>query len=531
MSVAGTATAAAGRDADGLQRLADHVRARGGVRRLALALLLGGLTVAALPPIHAVPLLIPAFTGLVWLLEGTRTRRGAFALGWVFGLGFFGAGLYWIGIAFLVQAEIYGWMMPFAVAGLAGGLAIFTGLATLAVHMLPCRGTAARVLALTLAWMAASWLRGHILTGFPWNLLATAWDPWPVMLQSAAVWGAWGLSALTVFAAAAFATLGDAGSVLRRAGLPLIAVAALAAAGGYGGMRLNAAPAPGADAVDGVRLRIVQPSIPQDQKWDRDKRLAHLKTYLGLTRRPGLDQATHVIWPETAVPLFLSKTRGLRDALGGVAPADGALLTGLPRLGTTGGGSRRLYNSLYVVDQSGSTLERYDKFHLVPFGEYVPFKDWLPLPKLTAGRTGFSAGPGPRTLDVPGAPAVSPLICYEAIFPGRVTAPGTRPGWLLNVTNDAWFGISSGPYQHMASARLRAVEEGLPLVRAANTGISAVVDPHGRTRARLGLQARDVMDADLPKALPATIYARLGDAGFAVMLLVVAVGLLPMLRR
>jgi len=521
---------ATGHEGDGLQRLAARTRALTGIRRATLAVVLGVSAVAALPPSHVVPLLIPAFTGLVWLLEGSRTRLGAFALGWIFGVGFFGAGLYWVGIAFLVQAEIHGWMMPFAVAGLTGGLALFTGLVALVVHILPCTGTAGRVLALTLAWMAASWLRGHVLTGFPWNLLATAWDPWPVMLQSAAVWGAWGLSTVTVFAAAAFATLGATTATPRRLPLPLLAVAVLGGMTGYGVMRLNAAPAPGGDAVDGVRLRIVQPSIPQDEKWDRDKRLAHLKTYLGLTRRPGLADVTHVIWPETAVPLFLSKTTGLRDALGGVAPADGALLTGLPRL-ETGEGTRRLYNSLYVIDQGGTTLGRYDKFHLVPFGEYVPLADWLPLPKLTAGRTGFTAGPGPRTLDVPGAPSVSPLICYEAIFPGHVTGPGPRPGWLLNVTNDAWFGVSSGPYQHLASARLRAVEEGLPLVRAANTGISVVVDPHGRTRARMGLKARDVMDANLPRALAPTVYARLGDAGFALLLLGVAAGLLAVRRR
>lgn len=521
MSVAGSATANAGAAGGGLVRLAERLRGLTGRRRLALALVLGGVAVAALPPVHLVPALIPAFTGLVWLLEGARTRAGAFAVGWLFGLGFFGAGLYWVGIAFLVQAEVYGWMMPFAVAGLAGGLAIFTGGAALAVHMLPWRTTAARALALTVAWVAASWLRGHVLTGFPWNLMATVWDPWPVMLQSAAVWGAWGLSTVTVLAAAAFATIGAPGSALRRFAPPVAALAVLAGVAGFGVVRMAAAPAPESAGVDGVRVRIVQPSIPQDEKWARDKRLAHLKTYLGLTRRPGLDDATHVIWPETALPLFLSRTDGLRDALARVAPPDGALLTGLPRLVTADGG-RRLYNSLYVVDRNGRTRARYDKFHLVPFGEYVPLEAWIPLPKLTAGRTGFTAGPGPRTLDVPGAPRVSPLICYEAIFPGNVTAPGPRPGWLLNVTNDAWFGVSSGPYQHLASARLRAVEEGLPLVRAANTGISAVVDPHGRTRARLGLQARDVVDAGLPRALPPTVYARLGDAGVAAMLGVLA---------
>ena len=529
MTAEATQTARAARRSTGIPRLAAAVRRIAGWRRLALAALLGAVAVAALPPVNAVPLLIPAFTGLVWQLEGVRARTGAFGLGWAFGLGFFGAGLYWIGIAFLVQADIFGWMMPFAVGGLAAGLAIFIGLAALAAHALPCRSTAARVLALVLAWMLASWLRGHILTGFPWNLLATAWDPWPVMQQSAALWGAWGVSLVTGLAAAAPASLGDRGGALRRWALPAIAVLALGALAAGGTARLASAPAPGAADVAGVQLRIVQPAIPQHAKWAEDTRIAHLKTHLRLTRRPGLDATTHVIWPETAVPLFLSRTNGLREALATVAPEGGALLTGLPRL-ETAAGTRALYNSLYVIGPEGGTRARYDKFHLVPFGEYVPLADWLPIPKLTAGRSAFTAGPGARTLAVPGAPPTSPLICYEAIFPGAVTGRA-RPGWLLNVTNDAWFGVSSGPYQHLASARLRAVEEGLPLVRAANTGISAVVDPFGRIRARLGLQAKGVLDSALPAAQPPTAYARAGDLAPAALWLALALGLAAVRHR
>ncbi len=528
MTAEATHTAAA-RGGTGPRRLARAVRDLAGWRRLVLAAVLGASAVAALPPIHAVPLLIPAFTGLVWQIEGVRRRTGAFWLGWAFGVGFFGAGLYWIGIAFLVQAAVHGWMMPFAVGGLAAGLAVFTGLVALAVHLLPCRSTAARVLALTLAWMLASWLRGHVLTGFPWNLLATVWDPWPVMQQSAALWGAWGLSLVTVLGAAAPATLGANGGAVRRWRLPAAAALVLAALALGGWARLAAAPAPGSADVEGVRLRLVQAAVPQREKWAADKRVAHLNRHLRLTRRPGIRTITHVIWPETAVPLFPSKTDGLRQAFASVAPAGGALLTGLPRLDGAGDG-RRLYNALFVVGPDGGTRARYDKFHLVPFGEYVPLKEWLPIPKLTAGRSGFAAGPGPRTLAVPGAPPVSPLICYEAIFPGAVTAE-TRPGWLLNVTNDAWFGVSSGPYQHLASARLRAVEEGLPLVRAANTGVSVVVDAFGRTRARLGLEEKGVLDSRLPASIRPTPYARLADAVPAVLWLALAAAFVAVQRR
>lgn len=505
-------------------RAADWLTSLAGWRRLLMAATLGALAVGALPPVHFVPLLIPAFTGLVWQIEGVRGRYGAFLLGWAFGVGFFGAGLYWVGIAFMVEARIYGWMMPFAVAGLASGLAIFTGLATLAVYLVPGLGTAGRVLALTVAWCAAAWLRGHILTGFPWNLLATVWVPWPAMVQSTALWGAWGLSLITCLAAAAPATLRDPGRGRWR--LPAVAAGLLVLLAVGGTVRLDAAPGIGARTEE-ARLRLVQPSIPQHLKWRRDLRIEHLKRYLRMTRRPGVGEVTHVIWPETALALFLSRTDGLRDSLGSVVPDGGAMISGLPRIAGEGS-ARRLYNSLYVFGEAGDTLARYDKFHLVPFGEYVPFERWLPIDKLTAGRTGFTAGPGPKTLSAPGAPPFSPLICYEAIFPGRVTAGNARPGWLLNVTNDAWFGHSSGPYQHLASARLRAVEEGLPLVRAANSGISVVVDPLGRTVARLGLGRRGILDADLPSALAVTPYARWGDAGFAILLLISAV---PLLRR
>jgi apolipoprotein N-acyltransferase len=515
--------------AHGLARLAATVGGFGVARRLVLAVALGVLAVGALPPVHLVPLLIPAFTGLVWQLDGVRSRVGAFWLGWAFGLGFFGAGLYWVGIAFLVEAQVYGWMMPFAVLGLAAGLAIFVGLATLAVYLLPLTGTAARVLALTLAWSAAAWLRGHVLTGFPWNLTATVWDPWPVMLQGTALAGAYGLSLVTVFAAAAPATLASPGGWGRRLALPLVAVGLLGALAAGGSLRLGTAPAVGERVVDEVTLRLVQPSIAQADKWAPDKRIEHIKRYLSMTRLPGKGRVTHVIWPETALPVFLSNQPDLRGPLGRVTPDGGALLTGLPRV-RAGDGGRRLYNSLVALGPSGDTLTSYDKFHLVPFGEYVPFEDWLPLDKLTPGRTGFSAGPGPRTLQVPGAPPLSPLICYEAIFPGNVTGSGPRPGWLLNVTNDAWFGRSSGPYQHLASARLRAVEEGLPLVRAANTGISVVVDPWGRTLARLDLGVSDILDSPLPRAVPATPYARFGDATHAVLLLLVAGGVV-LVRR
>jgi apolipoprotein N-acyltransferase len=522
---AGTADAPARRAAP-LQALAERTAALGGWRRLALAAGLGALSAAALPPVYLVPLLVPAFVALAWMLDGTATRQGAFWLGWAFGLGQFAAGLYWIGIAFFVDAEKHAWMMPIAVLGLSAGLAIFPGLAALAARALPvgwgARTAAAwpRALALAAAWCALEWLRGAILTGFPWNLMGSVWSFHPAPQQAAALAGGWGLSLVTVLAAALPAALGWARG--RAAWTPVLAAALLVATlAGGGALRLAAAPGPGEAVVEGVALRLVQPGIPQHLKWRDDLRRQHVRDQVRLSRGAGFDSRTHVIWPETAVPFFLPRQGGpeLRRALASAAPADGALITGAPRVTQGPDGQQRLHNGLIALGPDGQTLASFDKFHLVPFGEYVPLRNWLPVDKITPGRVDFSPGPGPRNLEVPGVPAFSPLICYEAIFPREVVRPGTRPGWLLNVTNDAWFGRSSGPYQHLASARLRAVERGLPLVRAANTGISVIVDPWGRTLRRLGLGETGVLDGPLPRALAQpTPYSRIGDWGFAALL-------------
>jgi apolipoprotein N-acyltransferase len=487
--------------------LAGRLRAAAGWRRLGLAALLGLLAAAALPPVYALPLLIPAVAGLVWLLDGAATKRAAFGTGWAFGVGYFFAGLYWVGIAMTVDFATFWWFLPIAVGGLSFGLALFVGAAALAARRLLWRG-AGRVFALAAAWLVAEWLRGWVLTGFPWNLVGTVWGFSDLMLQPAALGGVWLLSALTLLAAGGFATLGAAGGRLRRWGLPAFGCALLLAAAAGGALRLGLAAPAGADTVEGVRLRLVQPSIPQALKWHRDLRVEHLQKQAELSVGPGADRVTHVIWPETAVPFLITPESDLPAELGKLARPGSVFLFGAPAQDESG----RLaptYNSVLAVERDGTIAARFDKFHLVPFGEYVPFRDLLGMDKITGGRRDFASGAGPRTLHLPGLPPVGPLICYEVIFSGQVTG-SERPQWLLNLTNDAWFGTSSGPYQHFATARLRAAEEGLPLVRAANNGISAVVDPYGRTLARLDLNAVGVLDSALPRALPPTPYARAG---------------------
>ncbi|MCH8092584.1 MAG: apolipoprotein N-acyltransferase [Proteobacteria bacterium] len=523
--------------------MARRTAALAGWPRRLVAVGLGALVSAALPPFFAVPLLGVAFTGFVWLIDGAGSARSparaAFAVGWWFGFGYFMTGLYWITNALLVDADRFGWLVPFATSGLSAGLAIFSGLAAAAVRLSGARG-AGRVVALAVAWTALEWLRGQILSGFPWNLVGTAWVFSDAVSQTVALTGAYGLSLLTVALAAAPATLGDpvnggadAGTGRRRWAAVVVMTALFGVLWAAGAARLALAPAkvdPAAEGSDGsvvpgVRLRLVQANIDQRLKWSPSERAANFRKYLEMTKGPGFENVTHVIWPETAVPYIVARDAGARAAIAAVVPPKGLVITGAIRATPVGVKPFQVWNSAHAIDESARIVETYDKFHLVPFGEYVPLRGVLPLKKITRGAVDFSAGPGPRTLALPGLPPVSLLICYEVIFPGNVLDPGDRPRWLLNLTNDAWFGESTGPYQHFAAARLRAVEEGLALVRSANTGISAVIDPYGRVIARLGLGVEGVLDSPLPLPLVGlTPYARFGD-WILLGMLTIAVGL------
>ena len=488
-----------------MNRVARGVAALQGWRRALASLGCGAVAAAALPPVGAVPLLVVSFTGLVWLIEGCRRGRSALAVGWWFGFGHFVAGLYWTGTALLTEPEKFAWMVPFAVLGLPAGLAVFTALVAYVAYRAP--GGASRVVILAAAWTAGEWLRGHVLTGFPWNLIGYSWTVSDAMLQVTAYIGIYGLSAITVLAAAAPAALA-AGRWRPSA----VAAAVLVAVWAGGTVRLALAEV---DEVSDVRLRIVQANIAQHHKWREDRVRAQFNRYLQLSSGPGEAEITHLVWPETATPAALNRDPESLRIIGRLVSPGGLVLTGALRASPAAETPVEVWNSLYAIDSSGEVAAVYDKHHLVPFGEYVPLRGVLGalgVARITAGRGDFSAGAGARTLDLPGLPPVSPLICYEAIFPGAVTAPGRPPEWLLNITNDAWFGRSSGPYQHFAMARVRAVEHGVPLVRAANTGISAIVDAHGRTVAKLRVGETGVIDGALPGAIEgATVYDRVGD--------------------
>jgi apolipoprotein N-acyltransferase len=495
-------------------------------RRLAWAaasLGLGTLLPLALAPLHWLPLLAVSFSGLFLLMERTRGTREACLFGWLFGLGAFVVGLSWIAESFSVDPERFGGLAVPAVVGLSAFLAVFPALGCAAARWIAPAGSPrlGLVAALVACWSAAEWARSTVLTGFPWNLVGTAWGFADAPMQAASVFGLHGLSLVTV----AIATLPAV--AVSKAGRPIaltpgLAAPALIAAGlglallwAHGAWRLSLPEPP---PVNDVRLRIVQPDVPQSAKWDPAEAERIVARLLAMSTAPGR-APTHVIWPESAVPFLLTDDAELRAWIGAAVPAGGALLTGAVRLGEDPPGPR---NALLALDDTGRIIAAYDKVRLVPFGEFLPLRSWLPagLRKMTAGETDFVPGRPRAALAVAGLPPLWPLICYEAVFPeapGALGLEGTprNPGWLLTVTNDAWFGMSWGPYQHFLAARFRAVELGLPLVRAANGGISAIVDARGRVVDVLPLGARGIMDAALPGALPPTPYARWGELPFA----------------
>jgi apolipoprotein N-acyltransferase len=522
-----------------LTRLAHSIVLAWGWRRALIAFLAGAVSTLALAPTNLWPLLFLSFPVLVWLIDGCGGRyRGALAAattGWCFGFGYFLAGLYWVGNAFLVDAKMFGWLLPFAVTVLPAGLALFTALGVALARLMWTRGPV-RILALAVALTIAEWLRGHVLSGFPWNAFGYALTEPQALAQSAAVLGLWGMTFVAVAVFASPAVLADDRADSPRRWLPpALAILVLAAMAGYGAIRLTRNPTA---YVDGVRLRIMQPNLQQDQKFNYAAKAQVMSRYIALSERTtgpqsaGLRDVTHLIWPESAFPFFLTREADALAQIAALLPEGTVLITGAARTAESANTrTPHFYNSIYVIDHDGSILTVYDKVHLVPFGEFLPFQNFLEgfgLRQLTRVVGGFAPGDRRRALAAPRTPQFIPLICYEIIFPGEAVPRSERPGWLLNITNDGWFGKSAGPYQHLQQARVRAIEEGLPLVRAANTGISAIVDPLGRTINSLALGSEGLLDGPLPRPLEPTPYVRFGDG---VAALALGIALLIVLRR
>ena len=493
------------------------------VSRATAALGLGATAPLAFAPLHLLPALFLSFGGLFLLLRTTRSVRGAFVLGWLFGLGSFAVGLSWVTEAFSVDAERFGALALPALAALSAGLALFPAASVAAARALAPDGGWRLLAAFAATWAGGEWLRSLLLTGFPWNLVGTAWGLADAPLQLASVVGIHGLGLLTVTIAA----LPALALATRRAAPLLVSGGLVAAIWVFGLLRLSSPPPPD---VAGVRLRLVQPDVAQSLKWAPEERERILSRLVAMTRAatPGDGTPTIVVWPETAVPYLVAEQPEIRASMISALPPGAALVTGAVRRATDFDSRPAMLNSILALDGTGEVFGDYDKIRLVPFGEYVPWR-WLlgRFPKLTVGSVDFIRGPPRAAMPVPGAPPAWPLVCYEAIFPHALPQGGTRPGWILTVTNDAWFGTSWGPHQHALAARLRAVELGLPLVRAANSGVSLVTDGYGRVRGSLALGTRGVLDATLPAAVQGgTPYARHGDLpfGVAILALLVAAG-------
>jgi apolipoprotein N-acyltransferase len=530
-----------------LDRGVEGVKRATGWRRNATLFAAGCLSMLAFAPFHVWPVLWLTLPVLVWSIDCIVAAHGeasvrsswrdqtevrAAMAGWWFGFGYFFAGLFWIGEAFLVEAEVFAWALPFAVTLLPAGLALFfAGAAAVASRHWP--GDFRRVAVLAIALSVAEWLRGHVLSGFPWNILGYAvTSPLPLM-QSAAWLSVYALTFVVVIVFAGPLVLTADGMRWSRA--VALATLPIALLWVLGEMRLRqTAP----DPVAGVRLRIVQPSIPQREKWQAQHQRRNFDLHLELSREPATGAGgpiTHIIWPEAAMPFAPLAVPAAIAAIGDLLPPKTYLISGALRFENADRPKeRQVFNSLMVFADGGSLVALYDKNHLVPFGEYLPLQSVLEavgLTQLVRMPGGFASGPRPRPLmSVPGLPPVSPLVCYEAIFPGAIVQGRERPGVMINVTNDGWFGRMTGPYQHLHQARVRAVEEGVPMIRAANNGVSAIVDAYGRVLDRLELDVRGAIDSPLPGAILVPLAARFGDVMFAGIMLL-AIAILAVLRR
>lgn len=515
-----------------LERLARAVILLEGWRRLALAFAAGTIAALALAPLDFLPALFAAFPLLVWLLDGAAEAGGRFgratilttaAIGWSFGFGYFLAGLWWLGAAFIAGGPQFVPLMPLGVIGLPIFLAIFPAFGLLAARLLWSSGPA-RFAALAVGLAFSEWLRSFAFTGFPWNGFGQAFANHLTLAQAASLIGAEGLGLLIVLVAAAPAALGTSTSRSGRFLPPVLGLAIIAGLFAFGSARLGLAGGPGIDfarlpVVPGVKLRIMQPNVPQEAKGQADAGRKLFADYIELSDRAagpgrmGAADATHLIWPEAPLPFVLERSSEALTELGRLLSGGTLLITGAIRAEDAPPGASRRYrffNALQSYDRNG-LIESYDKVHLVPFGEYLPFEPLLRLlglEEFVHVIGGFTAGSERKAFAVAGLPRIVPLICFESIFPHETDLTGTEEHVLVNVTNDAWFGNTPGPYQHFAQARLRAIEFGTPLIRAANSGISAVVDPYGRIVATLPLGVRDILDSPLPAGLPPTFYRK-----------------------
>lgn len=497
--------------------------------------LAGGAAALALPPFYFIPFLLMAFPTLFICMELSQNGKEAFKAGWWFGMGYWVVGIYWITFSILTEAETFWWAVPFAVILLSAVLALYVALATYLTYKLP-RDRWQKVLFLGCLWVLGEMARTYFdnvftLFGFPWNLLGYVWTATTETMQLASVIGTFGLSLLTVLLALSLAlsvrvVKKEENYVFEYAyfkeivsGVIIVAIALF----GYGFYRITHTKL---YIHDDMKVRLVQANVAEHHRWDTAKRMALVEKHVQLSQAPGAEDMQAIIWSESSVPFMIEDEELVQEKIKQAIPEYGILLTGSMRYGKDEEGNvipDALYSTIHAVDKDMKVLGVYDKYRLVPFGEYVPFRSFLPMDSIVGGGD-FGAGSGPETIITRRVFAYSPLICYDAIFPQSVVNDEFGPEWMLNVTNDAWFEkrfyyndddfiqLSSGPYQHFSMVRMRAVEQGIPMIRVANTGISANISPIGHIQGRIGLGEEGILDTRLfGKLQDGTVYSRFGD--------------------
>lgn len=474
----------------------------------------GAILALCFAPFHWWPLAAISISSLYLSLSGAQSLKQSAWRGFFFGYGFFIAGTYWIAFSLLVEADKFAWLVPFSVLGLSAVMALYIASLGGVFYRLKCSHHLANMCLFTVLWMGLEWLRSLGMFGFPWNLVGYISAASLALAQAASTMGVYGLGVVMILAALVPASL----LIHKHTGLWH---AALMAAILLGLWVLGVHQIPAHQSDGSTMLRVVQPNIPQAMKWspqgqhEARSRLQSLSQLTTEGKAPDI-----VVWPETALPRVVSGVEDWANILRYFVPRGAALITGALREEAHRGA---WYNSVLAITAYGTQMRFYDKHQLVPFGEFVPLSDVLPLEKITQGNGSFTRGGGPMTMQSHPVPPFSPLICYEAVFP-QFTVGETRPEWLLNVTNDAWFGNSPGPYQHFEMVRFRAIEQRLPLVRAANTGISAVIDPYGRIIKKIDLNDTGIIDVPLPNAGAVPIYSQVGNGVFFIVMGLILAG-------
>lgn len=491
------------------------------MRHIFGSLLCGVVGAYALTPYGLWPLMFVSLSGFYFFYAQAQAPSRAVLTGFMYGLGYFTAGLWWIGNALLIDGNDFWWVWPLAVIGLPVLLSFFTAIFTGMAYVLSNPRHFSGLICLTGALGLSEWVRGHIFTGFPWNLFGYIWADTLAVAQISAWIGSYGLTLFTLLWGCTAGFLYVSVHARRHQYLILMGIVlTFLIPVSAGAWRLYQHPTQYDDA---YQVHIVQPNIGQDMKWDSARAVAHFEKHLRLSASSNQSPATRlIIWPETAIPsVFLidpGARRLIRDMLS-QHNSKAFLISGiLDRRQNSDTGKTLYYNGVAIFDAQGQMTPVYSKTHLVPFGEFIPFQEWIPLKPVVAF-SGFEKGSGSTSVAMAGIPVFSPLVCYEIIFPSEaITRHPLPPRWIVNVTNDAWYGKSAGPPQHFAHSVFRSIENGVPVVRSANTGISGMTDPVGRVLAKTKLDTEDTLILPLPAPLSTLpLYTSIKDAGFLIL--------------